>query len=700
MKTRALRLLLFAVLPGLHVQIHAQPATIRLQASATLRAVEVNRGERFSFELANGQRRDFELVDAGAQVLLTNLRELKKPQNDGGTIYVMRCTLRVNGQLLALERYVGPQESFYTPLVIDGVRLWFDGVRAAENILTFNHGSCLPRKDARFALQDATQRICPEEVLPWFSGGALALDIAHSYAGSDCWMGGYKGAEAHGGLDINQPKGSAVLAPFDLDDHFLFETLEAGANNNRGRGLRRWPNGDLWTVQVHHMLRLLAPEHTRIKAGERFALGAGVNSGTHEHVHYNFKVTPAGTDTIIDLDPWILFWQSFEDERVRRGEIRAAMAPLAPVRTGEKTSLRSTGSRPGLKRAALKCTWAISDGAILAGEEAEHVFAAPGVYAVTLTVDDGGTRAMTTQHVTVQGERVTQPVLSLRAPDLPTFWPRRVGDMDVYGREITSVPGQITLLARPTSPRPEARIIFLENVGGGALREPRITIDGEGKDARWLAASVTRAAETWRVGVQADATGLAKGRHRAQVHVECPGALNGAQSFGVIIDVVHSPAMHWAIDLVKPGERGTAEEVRVDDASGAGAFFATPWFWIGHRFAFWPEPRGYRGFSLTNGGRASERDFARFTPDLAPGRFEVSLHPQTPFSADARFQVRVHHRGGDTIAWVEPAQSRAIGTFDFAEGMDGYVEVLARGARGQVSVDCVVFRRIGGPAVK
>lgn len=695
-----MRIRLAALLFGLSLAFVAAASagaeSTLLRAGATLQAIEIDHGERFFFERLDGRRIEFELVDTGVNVLLTNLREPKRPQSDGGTLYLMRCELRVNGAPLTLERYVGAQESFYEPLVIDGVRLWFDGARAAEQVLEFNHGPCLPTKAARFAVQDATQRICPDEVLPWFATDRLALDIAESYAGADCWMGGYKGAEAHGGVDINMPKGTPLRAPFALDDHYVFHKLYEGANNNRWRGWRTWPNGERWTVQVHHLLTLRVPEHTPISAGEAFALGSGVNPGTHEHVHFNFKITPAGRETPIDLDPWMLFWQTFEDERWRRGEIRARMDALGPVKTGERVVLRSTGSRAGLRRPGLECRWAISDGTSLRGAEVEHVFAAPGVYAVTLTVDDGGARMSTTQHVTVHGARVCEPVLQLRASDLPTFIPRRAGITDVYGRDPGWTPYELALTARPTSPRPEPRTIELVNAGGGALPEPRVTIAARTGDVRWLAASVHRGGDGWRVQLQADATGLAAGFYRANVALECAGALNGRQSFVVTLDVPHHPPMHPSLDLARAGERGNMEEVRIDDASLAGAFFATPGFWVGHRFAFWPGPRGYRGFSLISGGRPSETDFVRFTPDLDEGRFEVSLHADTPFSPDARFAVRVHHRRGDEVIWMEPHRSRVIGVFEFAEGRDGFVELHTRGSRGGVTADCVVFRYVDG----
>jgi hypothetical protein len=111
---------------------------------------------------------------------------------------------------------------------------------------------------------------------------------------------------------------------------------------------------------------------------------------------------------------------------------------------------------------------------------------------------------------------------------------------------------------------------------------------------------------------------------------------------------------------------------------------------VGHRFYRWERP-GYGGFYLVNGKRARAGEFARFTPDLQAGRYEVRLHEQSPFDADSRFQVRVRHADGESLTWVEPSESRRIGTFRFEEGTDGFVEILAEGSTGQVVADAVVF---------
>ena len=73
----------------------------------------------------------------------------------------------------------------------------------------------------------------------------------------------------------------------------------------------------------------------------------------------------------------------------------------------------------------------------------------------------------------------------------------------------------------------------------------------------------------------------------------------------------------------------------------------------------------------------------------------MSFSDETPFTRSVRFKVRVRHKGRDEIVTVQPGRSRRIGTFDFEEGADGFVEILAGGSKGKVIADAVVFRRVG-----
>lgn len=280
-------------------------------AKDTLTAVEMDRGEVIEFELASGDVAKISLVTTDASVLRTTLKELKVPEEAARTDYSFSCVLEVNGREHLLEREVSTQRSFYEPWEIDGVRIWFDAVDDIFEFLAEDHGVCRPSKHARFAFQDAAKRICPELLHPWCPLPEGGLRIEQCYRGEDCWLGAYEGSQAHGGLDINHPQGTPLWAPLDIHDQYYFNSLAMGHNNNRWRGIHRWPDGSEWILQAHHMTELTVPEHTFISKGSQFASGAGVLSGYVDHSHFIFKVHDCGR--VIPLDPWILFWQMYRD---------------------------------------------------------------------------------------------------------------------------------------------------------------------------------------------------------------------------------------------------------------------------------------------------------------------------------------------------------------------------------------------------
>jgi len=280
--------------------------TLRKEARETLTAVELDCGDVLEFVLCSGDVVSITLVSTHAAVVHTTLKQLKVEENAAQTEFRFSCTLRVNGQQHVLEREVPTQRSFYEPWCIDGVNIWFDAVDDIFEFLVETHGDCRPGKRARFALQDATLGICPETLHPWSPLPEDGLRIENCYRGEDCWLGPYNGASAHGGLDINHPRGTPLWALVDIHDHYYFNSLEMGHNNNnRWRGIHRWPDGSEWILQAHHMTELTVPEHQPIRRGEQFARGAGVLSGAVDHSHFVFKIRE-GEETIL-LDPWILF---------------------------------------------------------------------------------------------------------------------------------------------------------------------------------------------------------------------------------------------------------------------------------------------------------------------------------------------------------------------------------------------------------
>lgn len=647
---------------------------LTIPCKPTLTAVELDHGETVEFVLQNGESRTLTLEDTEAFVFETNLENTKKEQGRGCTVLRFTAKVRVDGEQMLMERYLCTQESFYEPYVVNGLRIWFDGVAKIFDHIIETHGPCKPEKAARFAFQDATLPICPEPLAMWCPRDTNRIDISETYNGDDCWMGPYMGASAHGGLDINHPRGTILRAPFDIDDHYWYDKVSSGANNNRWRGFRTWPDGSTWTIQTAHTVEPLVEEHTPLKAGTAYATGAGVRVGCHDHSHFVFKVADRGQEIL--LDPWILFWQMFEQRKKVFGEIHAGMKMLAPAKTGENLHFAPKGSRTSLRGGELACHWTFGDGGVSRAPEPMHTYMKPGVYPVTLTVDDGSARASWTQHNTVSGEDQTGSALVLAAPDELSFRKRPVHAMDVYGETDIDLPNVLRFYARPSKPVTAQKEVLLQSSGKAPVPEVDAPDVKHLGNEVWLMAEVLGEAGQQSLRLTIDAIGFEPGVRRAEVAVNCPGALNSPQSF--IVELHHLEEL--------PHERVVLD----DDDPG---FECTPHFWMGGRFCYRPEP-GYGNFYLTNGGRPVEGEWARFTPDLAAGTYRVSLSHMTPYSPGAKFQVRVRSLKGDEAVWVEPQKSRTIGRFKFDEGMDGFVELQAGGSEGHILADAVLFERI------
>jgi hypothetical protein len=680
--------------------------TIHFEAKDTLTALEMNQGDELRFRLRCGRVFTLILEDTEAAIV-----ERVEP---GGIVYRFAARVRVDGQPMALERYVCAQECFYEPYVINGVRIWLDTVKDVFDLIPIRYPrqgnlQCLPRKSARLALQDASLRICPQETLPWIEHETGFLDVGACYNGDDCYLGPYLGRACHVGMDINHAKGSTLTAPIDFDTQAYFDSLAMGDNNNRWRGIRRWPNGDIWALQTHHLIELLTPEKTPLPAGTQYATTAGVHVGSHEHTHFEFKIGrpwessqreasavskeqgssiafPIDFDDqselaqdhpeVLHLDPWIVFWQTLEDRKARRGEIEAAMEPLSPARTGREVDFAAQRSRAGPRGSGPECYWTFGDGGWARGARVTHVFAQPGVYPVTLVVDDGAELASLTQHITVSGGPVPDPVLVLTAPDEPSFRRRPIPTLDVYGQPVVFVPHTLEFVARSSRPVPRSKVVLLQNLGGGHLAKavsPKITCQ---TGSNWLSVTAGDTRNRQRLSVAVDATNLEPGTYSALVSIDCAGALASPQAFRVRLRMPRDPPL---------------SRVTVDDRDPG--FYATPYFWVGHRFCRCPdERRGHGGFYLTNGARARHGEFARFTPDLKAGRYEVSFSPKTPFATGTEFDVRIRHKLGDEVRRVNPTDSRVIGTFEFDEGMDGFVEIHAGNSTGMVIADAIIFK--------
>lgn len=651
------------------------PRVLDQTSRDTLTVAEMNHGDELRFKLRNGEVRTFILENTSARILE------KVP---GGILYSFDCRIRADGQPLTLRRYVCSQETFYEPWVVNGVRLWVSSSAAVFKLVPIRYPEAHYKfdSDAVLVVQDATLPICPQPIRPWFPLDRLFIDVADCYNGDDPWLGPYLGQACHVGLDINMPRGTLLSAPIDFDNQWIFDA------DHRWRGVRIWPNGDIWGLQSHHVDKLLVDERTPLKAGAVYAEVAGKGIGSHPHSHFEFRLGPGALNRGklggIEIDPWILFWQMFETAREERGLIRAAMAPLSPVRVGETVKFSPQGAHASRTGGPLRHFWTFGDGGGSDLETPEHIFTRPGVYPITLVVDDGRERASHTQHLTVAGERLDKAALILEAPDEMTFQPRPAEAADVYGWPIAFIPHTLTMATVPGGVS-APRTVHLRNTGGDVLPQsetPQVAYLDPAKE--WLTARLEGQGNEQRVVLTASAAGLATGRYEAIVSVHCPGAMNGRQSFRIEL-------------VVRPARE--AVEVIVDDRDPG--FYATPYFWVGHQFLR-AKQKGHQGRYLTNGARAEAGARVRFTPDLAAGRYEVLLHEKSPLP-DALMPIRVHHAHGDANLQytTTQAETRSLGIFEFVEGTDGFVEIQAEGSRGLVVADAMVFRPVAprqGPA--
>lgn len=650
------------------------------EAKDTITPVELDIGDTLKFRLRNGQVRTLTLENTSARIILTNKLDVKDESYPGGTIYSFSCDVKIDGLPMRMERYVCSQESFYEPYVIGGMRIWFDAVADIFDLIVETHGTCRPNKKARFAVNDVNDPICPQEIQLWCPLDERGIDIHDCYDGDDCWLGPYRGTSAHGGLDINHPKGTPLWAPIDFDDQFYFNSIKQGHNNNRWRAIRYWPDGSVWILQTAHMVKLLVPEHVPIKAGTHYAEAAGELVGSHEHSHFAFRITEEDSDYL--LDPWIIFWQMLKNLKEKNSSLQAKMAPVYSREAGEKIQFTYTGMK---NNENIKFYWDFGDGCRSREENPQHVFAKKGIYPVTLTVDDGKCRDVYTQHVIIRGiDRITvygvvpdpdMPSLMLDMEGEPAFRKRPAYVMNVYGRVPDILPGCLKIISTPENPYTRERIVNICNNGGGVLPEAQVSVrylHGSG----WIETLKTGHGNRQQLKILVNPMGLPPGNYEAIIEVECKGIDNSPQTMTINLVVAEIPETSIAV---------------VDDQDEG--FYATPYFWVGHKFHSWWDKKGYGGFYLTNGGRADEGEFVRFTPVLREGKYKVSFSDQTPFKAGDRFIVHIKHKRRRTVKVMEPFYSLEIGTFEFSEGNEGFVEIWAGGSQGNVLADAVIFQR-------
>ena len=284
-------------------------------AKDTLTALELDVGDRLRFTLSDGSTRTIVVRAAHAEV---ESRGRVWNGEDGGVLrYRIACVLEIDGHRVELVRTIPSQQNFVPPYTLFGMRLWLDTAGDLSQFLGDTHGgvdevsACFPRRALRIAIWDERNRICPVLLHPWCPLPAGGLKPEYCYRGEDTWMGPFCGREAHNGLDINHPAGTVLWTPISIDEHEMFNSIERGDNNNRWRGVHHWPNGADWVLQSHHLIRLTVPQDRPIAAGTAYAQSAGAYIESVEHSHFVFRVVDEGAEVL--LDPWLLFWQMYED---------------------------------------------------------------------------------------------------------------------------------------------------------------------------------------------------------------------------------------------------------------------------------------------------------------------------------------------------------------------------------------------------
>jgi hypothetical protein len=326
-------------------------------------------------------------------------------------------------------------------------------------------------------------------------------------------------------------------------------------------------------------------------------------------------------------------------------------------------------------RSAIRYYWTFGDGGCSHDAAPTYTFAAPGVFPVTLVVEAGNERAAFSQHVTVNGDGVRVPALALEANDDVSFERRPGYAADVYGWPVRVLPHTLRFAVAPGGVPSRARTVDIINRGKGVLNKPKLEVTYEGEQG-WLRVS-ERPTEAQKLEVSVNPGRLGLGRYSAAVAVTCPGALNARQTFRVEMHVRESPRR---------------DEVIVDDRDER--FYVTPFAWVGHQFRR-PERAGFARRYLTNGMLQEGRAIARFTPDLAAGRYEVSVHPQFP-TVPSELAIRIRHAKGEQTMRHSPTKTgdRRIGVFEFEEGVGGFLEISGADSTGLAVADAIIFRRL------
>lgn len=644
-----------------------------------LKAVEMNIGDTLFYTLKNGQQRSFTLLETSASPLFT----FENPDNryESGIVYRMSCKILADGVETDLIRIVSAQQSYYEPWHINGVSLFFDAVKNINDFIYDNHGStggsAYPKKDARFAFVEYEDDFADQKLRPWYPNHNNFLSIKEAYTGANLWLGGYLKTEAHNGLDVNIPNNTVLWAPIDFDDQYYFNSVEKGDNNNRWMGIKTWPNGDKWILRTHHMVKLLVPQHTPLQQGTLYGTVGGVYYGTYPHIHFYFIWEKDGIS--MALDPWMIFWKIFENNKKQSNQIRAVMNPLSPAATGEKVIFDASGSSKGVHGPELQYFWSVNDGALYEGPRAEHTFMQAGMHVITLTITNGADTATVNQHISVHAGNAPQHYFKVVSNDPFDCMLKTTSETETYGMETMHVNNQLHFFFRKDAVYgPQSKTLTVEG-DAATLQGLKYKVDYLHYDG-WL--ELQQAGKNIQVRLIKEKLSNAYGEYQAKILFWSEGS--------DISQIVY-------VKAVAP-ERSIHPQntVVVDDKKAL--LFPSAFYWVEEPYdkAFL---KGYGTVTFWAGGE-DVHGIARYQPELREGTYRISMHDKSSFEPSyaeipaGTLRLKINTIDGVKEVFWNPKADRNVGTFKLLGGKDSYVDVMTEGSTGQIYLDALVFELV------
>jgi PKD repeat protein len=662
--------------------------TVFIKAKKTLTVVEANEGDEIQYELESGRIVHIKLLKCKSEIIFSSCNLPGKGSSSDASAYKMELLMDIDGQTINMTKYVPCQESFYEPYNINGLRIWFDALKNLNQFYNENHGECLPKKQIRLAMHDATLPICPEELENWYDLPNDFLNVKTCYRGEDTWLGTFYGADLHGGLDITMPANTPLYAPFSLNDNYYFNRLTWGDNNNRWRAIKDWENGDKWTIQTHHLDELLIPERQEVTKGTHYANSGGTYYGMHTHTHFVFKVKQPGFDEFY-IDPWIIFWQISEMKKENSGELKAKINPFSPGMTGESLNFDGTSSHSGLNTIDIKYYWTFGDGGVSFLKNPSHTFQTPGIYPVTLTISDGENYSSATQHITINGVKTFYPEMKMIQNNNLSFNVRRNWEMDTYNIKSNTTPNTIDfLLSQRDGTVGISQAVALQVINSDVLildsLLQKIEILYEDGDD-WLEIDTNEAVVDGKlvINISPKISSLNADKNTAHIIISNDNFINSPVFVRVNVNVTQP--IDKTIYIIDDQDNNCVK---------------SNYSWLTMKFnanlgLLWSRCHGESFLLFANN---EDDGVVRYTPNLKQGRYRVSLlsplYNQSKITSKMDgFFINIKHSNGVDKVWVAPSTSTVVGEFNFSPDT-GYVEIISKGSKGLIVADAVMFERL------